>query len=63
MCFESPDRYTEFLKNLKHMTGIDGLYEIRITVRSDIYRIFCCFDKGDLVILIQCFSEENTENT
>jgi len=33
-------------KFLDHMTGTDGLYEIRIEFESNIYRIFCCFDKG-----------------
>lgn len=33
-------------KFLKHLTGTDGLYEIRIEYQSNIFRIFCCFDKG-----------------
>lgn len=33
-------------KLLKHLTGTDGLYEIRIEYQSNIFRIFCCFDKG-----------------
>lgn len=45
-------------KFLKHMTGTDGLYEIRIAASSDIYRIFCCFDKGDLVILFNAFQKK-----
>jgi hypothetical protein len=28
-------------KFLDHMAGYDGLYEIRIEVGSDIFRIFC----------------------
>ena len=32
-------------KFLDHMTGTDGLYEIRIEFESNIYRIFCYFDK------------------
>lgn len=38
-------------KFLDHLTGTDGLYEIRIEFESNIYRIFCCFDKGNLVVL------------
>ena len=38
-------------KFLKHLEGTDGLYEIRVEVTSNIYRIFCCFDKGNLVVL------------
>ena len=33
------------VKFFQHMTGTDGLYEIRVEVGSNIYRIFCCFDK------------------
>lgn len=49
-------------KFLKHLTGTDGLYEIRITVGSDIYRIFCCFDEGNLVILFNAF-QKKTQKT
>ncbi len=38
-------------KFLKHIEGINGLYEIRIMVGNDIFRVFSCFDKGNLVIL------------
>ena len=38
-------------KFFKHMTGTDGLFEIRIEYQSNIYRVFCCFDEGNLVIL------------
>ncbi|MBP9881389.1 MAG: type II toxin-antitoxin system RelE/ParE family toxin [Chitinophagales bacterium] len=36
---------------LKHIEGTDGIFEIRVQFGSDIYRIFCFFDKGKLVIL------------
>jgi phage-related protein len=36
---------------MKHLTGTDGLYQIRVEFQSNIYRIFCCFDKGQLVVL------------
>ena len=38
-------------KFFRHMTGADGLYEIRVEYQSNIYRIFCCFDKGNLIVL------------
>lgn len=44
---------------LDHMTGTDGLYEIRIEVGSDIFRVFCCFDKGNLVILFNGFQKKS----
>jgi hypothetical protein len=31
-------------KFLKHLEGTDGLYEMRIKVGSNIFRVFCFFD-------------------
>lgn len=45
-------------KFLKHIEGTDGLYEIRIEVGSNIYRIFCCFDEGNLVVLFNAFQKK-----
>ena len=41
------------------MTGTDGLYENRIEVGSNIFRVFCCFDKGNLVILFNGFQKKS----
>ncbi len=49
-------------KFLDHITETDGLYEIRIEFESNIYRIFCCFDKGNLVILFNGF-QKKTQKT
>ena len=46
-------------KFLDNMTGTDGLYEIRIEFESNIYRIFCCFDKGNLVVLFNGFQKKS----
>ena len=46
-------------KFLDHMTGTDGLFEIRIEFESNIYRIFCCFDKGNLVVLFNAFQKKS----
>ncbi len=46
-------------KFLKHIEGTDGLYEIRIKVGSDIYRIFCCFDEGRIVVLFNGFQKKS----
>jgi phage-related protein len=35
----------------KHIESTEGLYEIRIKHGSDIFRIFCFFDQGNLIIL------------
>jgi phage-related protein len=44
---------------IKHIEGTDGLYEIRVKTGSDIYRIFCCFDSGRLVILFNGFQKKS----
>ena len=44
------------------MAGTEGLYEIRIEFESNIYRIFCCFDKGHLVVLFNGF-QKKTQKT
>ncbi len=51
------DRVPE--KFLKHLTGTDGLYEIRVEYQSNIFRIFCTFDDGSLVVLFQGFQKKS----
>ena len=45
-------------KYFKHLEGTKGLYEIRIEVGSNIYRIFSFFDKGNLVVLGNAFQKK-----
>ena len=47
---------------LKHLENTDGLYEIRVKIGSDIYRIFCFFDEGKLVVLANGF-QKKTQKT
>ena len=49
-------------KFFKSIEGIKGLFEIRIEYESNIYRIFCCFDKGNLVVLFNGF-QKKTQKT
>lgn len=44
---------------LKHLEGTDGLYEIRVQQGSDIFRIFCFFDEGRLVVLANGFHKKS----
>ena len=46
----------------KHLEGTNGLYEIRVQNGSDIFRIFCFFDEGKLVILMNGF-QKKTQKT
>ena len=43
---------------LKHVENTEGLYEIRVQNGSNIFRIFCFFDKGQLVILANGFQKK-----
>jgi len=47
---------------LKHIKNTDGLYEIRVQLGSDIFRIFCFFDHGQLVVLMNGF-QKKTQKT
>lgn len=51
-----PTRY------LKHIVDTNRLYEARIQLASDILRIFCFFDNGRLVILLNGF-QKKTQKT
>lgn len=54
------DRVPE--KYFKHITGSTGIYEIRVEVGSDIYRVFSFFDEGQLIILVNGF-QKKTQKT
>jgi len=43
---------------LKHLEGTDGLYEIRVQLGSDIFRVFCFFDEGKLIVLANGFHKK-----
>jgi phage-related protein len=47
---------------LKHIENSEGLYEIRVQLGSDIFRIFCFFDQGKLVVLANGF-QKKTQKT
>ncbi len=46
-------------KYFKHIEGTKGLYEVRVEVGSNIYRIFAFFDKGNLVVLGNGFQKKS----
>ena len=47
------------LKFFKHIESTVGLYEIRVELNSNIYRIFCCLDRGNLVVLFNGFQKRS----
>lgn len=47
---------------LKFLVGTKGLYEARIQLGSNIWRVFCFFDNDKLVILLNGF-QKKTQKT
>ena len=43
---------------LKAIKGTNGLYEARIKLASNIWRVFCFFDEGKLVIMLNGFTKK-----
>lgn len=46
------------IKYFKHIEGTKGLYEIRVEVGNNIFRIFSFFDKGNIVVLGNAFQKK-----
>jgi phage-related protein len=44
---------------LKHIENANGLYEIRVQLNSNIFRVFCFFDQGQLVVLVNGFQKKS----
>ena len=44
---------------LKHIKGTNGLFEIRIQFGNDIFRIFCFFDDGKIIVLTNGFQKKS----
>lgn len=47
---------------LKHIENTEGLFEIRVQQGGSIFRIFCFFDQGKLVVLTNGF-QKKTQKT
>ena len=47
---------------LKYIEGTNGLFEVRVQLGNNIFRIFCFFDGNKLVVLLSGF-QKNTKNT
>ncbi len=45
-------------KFLDHLTGTDGLFEVRIELGGNIFRVFAFFDKGNVVVLGNGFQKK-----
>jgi len=49
-------------KFFRIIEGSDGIYEIKVEIESNIYRIFCCMDSGTVVVLFHGF-QKKTQKT
>jgi len=49
-------------KFFRIIEGSDGIYEIRVEKGGNIFRIFCCFDGGALIVLFHGF-QKKTQKT
>ena len=49
-------------KFFRIIEGSDGIYEIKVEINSNIYRIFCCMDSGAVVVLFHGF-QKKTQKT
>ncbi|MGJ7030002.1 type II toxin-antitoxin system RelE/ParE family toxin [Niabella hirudinis] len=45
-------------KYFDHITGTNGLYEVRVEMNGNIFRIFAFFDDGNLIILGNGFQKK-----
>ncbi|OYT15236.1 MAG: addiction module toxin RelE [Bacteroidetes bacterium 4572_77] len=54
---EDMDRIPEIY--LKHLKNTTGLYEIRVQVGSSIFRIFCFFDRDNIVVIGHGFQKKS----
>lgn len=43
----------------KHLENTDGLYEIRVQVGGNIFRIFCFFDQNSVVVVGHGFQKKS----
>ncbi|HRZ42074.1 MAG TPA: type II toxin-antitoxin system RelE/ParE family toxin [Bacteroidales bacterium] len=49
------------VKFFNHVTSTEGIYEIRVDVKRTIYRVFCFFDDGRLIILMNGFQKKTSK--
>jgi phage-related protein len=47
------------MKFFKHIEGVKGLFELRISGEGKAYRIFCFFEKGNKIILCNGFIKKD----
>lgn len=51
------------VKFFKHITDEDNLYEIRVEYKGNLFRTFCCFDKGNVIVLFNMFMKKSQKTS
>ncbi|SRR5579883_221213 len=46
---------------LQRIQGTDSLYEMRVAFGGRIFRVFCCFDEGNIIILFNGFEKKSSK--
>lgn len=46
-------------KYFDHMTGTDGIWEVRVEVSGNIFRAFSFFDEGKLIVIANAFQKKS----
>jgi phage-related protein len=47
------------IKYFKHLENTSGIFEVRVEVGTDIYRIFSFFDEGKLIVIVNGFQKKS----
>ncbi len=47
------------IKYFKHLEDSTGIFEVRVEVGTNIYRVFSFFDEGKLIILVNGFQKKS----
>ena len=51
------------MKFFQHLEGTDGLYEIRVEFQNNIFRIFCCFGEGQVIVLFNGIQKKSQKTS
>jgi phage-related protein len=46
---------------LKHLSGTDGLYEVKVGLGSNTFRIFCFFSGEQIIVLMNSFQKKTNK--
>ena len=49
-------------KYFDHLSGTDGLFEVRVEIGSNYFRIFAFFDRGNLIVLGNGFQKRHKKH-